>query len=156
MSDTFRSDHLAAYGLPAPWNRPGHDAEPFIETPNLDALARESAMFERCYAGSYPTIPSRYDLFSGRFGFTNRGWQPLERGDVILSELAAAHGVTPMLIFDTPMLVTDSYNYTRGFAGWDFVRGQHADRYVVDPVAVALPAAAHKLKSGTAAYLRNT
>ena len=156
MSDTFRRDHLAAYGLRAPWTHPGHESEPFIETPNLDALAAESALFDRFYVSSYPTVPCRYDLFSGRFGFTNRGWQPLEPEDVILSELAGERGLTPMIIFDTPMLATDSYNYTRGFAGWDFVRGQHADRYVVDPISITLPAKQHKVKSGTAAYLRNT
>jgi arylsulfatase A-like enzyme len=156
MSDTFRRDHLAAYGLPAPWSRPGHAGEPFIETPNLDALARQSAMFDRFYVSSYPTVPCRFDLFSGRYGFTHRGWQPLEPEDVILSELAGERGLTPMMIFDTPMLATDSYNFTRGFAGWDFVRGQHADRYIVDPVPITLPAKQHKVKSGTAAYLRNT
>lgn len=155
MSDTFRRDHLAAYGVPAPWDRPGHEGEPFIETPNLDALARESALFDRFYVSSYPTVPCRYDLFSGRFGFTSRGWQPLEPEDVVLSELAGERGLTSMMIFDTPMLATDSYNYTRGFAGWDFVRGQHGDRYIVDPYQVTLPAKAHKVKSGTAPYLRN-
>lgn len=49
MSDTFRRDHLAAYGAPAPWERPGHADEPFIATPNLDRLAAESALFERFY-----------------------------------------------------------------------------------------------------------
>jgi arylsulfatase A-like enzyme len=157
LSDTFRRDHLAAYGVPAPWARSGRDrGEAFIETPNLDALARESALFDRFYVSSYPTIPCRYDLFSGRFGFTHRGWQPLEPDDVVLAELAGRRGLTPMIVFDPPMLVTDSYNFTRGFAGWDFVRGQHGDRYVVDPISVTLPAAAHKVKSGTAPYLRNT
>ncbi|CAA9549206.1 MAG: hypothetical protein AVDCRST_MAG88-643, partial [uncultured Thermomicrobiales bacterium] len=70
----------------------------------------------------------------------------------------AARGRVPMIIFDTPMLAADSYNYTRGFAGWDFVRGQHADRYVVDPIPTRLPAAPHKLKNvaATHRYLRNT
>ena len=156
MSDTFRRDHLAAYGDPAPWSHPGHEGEQFIHTPNLDRLAAESALFDRFYVSSYPTVPCRYDLLTGRFGFTTRGWQPLERGDVVLPELLSAAGITTMAIFDTPMLATDSYNYTRGFAGWDFVRGQHGDRYVVDPMDVPLPAPPHKVKAGTRAYLRNT
>lgn len=156
MSDTFRRDHLAAYGDPAPWRRPGHEDEPFVHTPNLDGLAAESALFDRFYLSSYPTVPCRYDLLTGRFGFTTRGWQPLERDDVVLPELLSAAGITTMAIFDTPMLATDSYNYTRGFAGWDFVRGQHADRYIVDPIEVVLPARPHKVKAGTRAYLRNT
>ena len=47
MNDTLRRDHVTAYGVPAPWERPGHDGEPFIHTPHLDELARQSALFER-------------------------------------------------------------------------------------------------------------
>lgn len=158
MADTFRRDHLAAYGDPAPWTRTGHEDEPFIDTPNLDRLAAESALFDRFYLSSYPTVPCRSDLFTGTYGFPHRGWQPLEPDDVILSELVSSHGHVPAMIFDTPMLVADSYNYSRGFAGWDFVRGQHSDRWDVDPVVMTMPAAARKLKSvpATQRYLRNT
>lgn len=158
MNDTLRRDHIAAYGLPAPWARPGHPDEPFIHTPNLDRLAAESAVFDRFYCASYPTIPCRYDLFAGRFGFPSRGWQPLEAGDVVLSEIVRGRGFLPMLIYDTPMLGNDSYDYTRGFAGVDFRRGQHGDRYNVDPIDPPLPAAPHKLKNvaSTKLYLRNT
>jgi arylsulfatase A-like enzyme len=158
MSDTLRRDHVAAYGVPAPWQRPGHDAEPFIRTPQLDRLAAESAVFDRFYCGSYPTIPCRYDCFTGQYGFPARGWQPLDPDDVILSELTGRRGYVSMLIYDTPMLGNDAYNFTRGFSGYDFVRGQHADRYNVDPIDPPLPAAPHKLKNVAAAklYLRNT
>lgn len=158
LNDSLRRDHVAAYGLPAPWSRPAHEGEPFIRTPNLDRLVAESACFDRFYCASYPTIPCRYDLFSGRYGFLERGWQPLEREDVILSELVAQHGYLPMLIFDTPALADDEYNYTRGFGGWRWIRGQHADRYVTDPLPIVLPAAPYKLKSvpATELYLRNT
>jgi arylsulfatase A-like enzyme len=63
-----------------------------------------------------------------------------------------------MMIFDTPMLAVDAYDYTRGFAGWDFLRGHHADRYNVSPIPTVLPAAPHKLKNvqATHLYLRNT
>lgn len=157
MNDTLRRDHLSAYGLPPPWARPGHASEPFIHTPNLDRLAAESALFERFYCASYPTVPCRFDCFAGRYGFPTRGWQPLEPDDVVLSEIVGARGAVPMLIYDTPMLGNDSYNYTRGFAGYDFIRGQHADRYNVDPIDPPLPAAPHKLKNvaATRLYLRN-
>ncbi len=158
MSDTFRRDHLGALGLPAPWERRGHPDEPFIDTPHLDRLVSESASFDRFYIGSYPTVPARYDLFTGRFGFPTQGWQPLDPEDVVLAEMVKSAGYTPAMIFDTPMLGTDSYNFMRGFAGWDFVRGQHGDRYVVDPIETTLPAAGYKLKNieATHRYLRNT
>src|SRR5579859_2195804 len=158
MNDTLRRDHVAAYGRPAPWERPGHAGEPFIATPNLDRLAGESAAFDRFYCGSYPTIPCRYDLFAGRYGFPTRGWQPLEPDDLVLSEIVRGRGFVPALIYDTPMLGDDSYNYTRGFSSVLFQRGQHADRYNVDPFDPPLPAAPYKLKNvaSTKLYLRNT
>lgn len=158
INDTFRRDHLAAYGVPAPWKRPGHEGEPFIETPNLDRLAAESAMFDRFYISSYPTVPCRTDIITGKYSFPFRGWQPLEPTDVVLSEIVARTGRTPVFIFDTPMLGVDSYNFMRGFQSWEFVRGQHADRWNVDRIPVTLPAAPHRLKSipATELYLRNT
>jgi arylsulfatase A-like enzyme len=158
MNDTLRRDHVNAYGVPAPWPRDGHRGEPFIHTPNLDRLAAESALFERFYCASYPTIPCRYDLFAGRYGFPTRGWQPLAPDDRVLAGLIRERGFLPMLIYDTPMLGDDDYNYTRDFAGVLFQRGQHADRYNVDPLDPPLPAAPHQLKNvaATKLYLRNT
>jgi arylsulfatase A-like enzyme len=167
MNDTLRRDHVGAYGLPPPWSRPGRppggqdgapDGEPFIQTPSLDRLAREAALFERFYVSSYPTIPCRTDLFTGRYSFPHRPWQPLEPGDVVLSELARRAGYLPVLFFDTPPLGNDDGNFTRGFAGWQWVRGQHADRWNVDPFDPPLPAAPYKLKGTpqTRLYLRNT
>ena len=158
MNDTLRRDHVNAYGVPPPWSRPGHAGEPFIRTPNLDRLASESALFDRFYCASYPTIPCRYDLFTGRYGFPFRGWQPLEPDDLTLPELVARHGYLPALIFDTPPLGNDDYNYTRGFESWLWVRGQHSDRYRSMPRAVALPAAPRKIKTYPAIYryLRNS
>ncbi|MDQ3793218.1 MAG: sulfatase-like hydrolase/transferase, partial [Actinomycetota bacterium] len=42
--DSLRKDHLGAYG------------NDWIETPNMDALAKESLRFERAYPESLPTI----------------------------------------------------------------------------------------------------
>jgi arylsulfatase A-like enzyme len=159
MNDTVRRDHVAAYGVSAPWSRLGRpEGEPFIRTPNLDRLASQSALFERFYVSSYPTIPCRTDLFTGRYSFPHRPWQPLEPGDVVLSELVRGAGYLPVLFFDTPPLGNDDGNFTRGFAGWQWIRGQHADRLNVDPIDPPLPAAPHKLKGTpqTKLYLRNT
>ncbi|HXI16735.1 MAG TPA: sulfatase [Chloroflexota bacterium] len=158
MNDSLRRDHIAAYGDPAPWSRLGRPpGEPFIRTPNLDRLAGESAVFDRFYVSSYPTIPCRTDIFTGRYSFPRRPWQPLEPGDVVLPELVRRAGLTPVLFFDTPPLGNDDGNFTRGFAGWQWIRGQHADRWNVDPVDPPLPAAPHKLKGTpqTKLYLRN-
>lgn len=51
--DTLRSDHLPVYGYKG------------VETPNLDALAADSIVFERAYAHVPLTLPSHATLFTG-------------------------------------------------------------------------------------------
>ena len=51
--DTLRADHLGAYG-----STDGH-------SPHFDELARESLLFERCYAPAGWTVPSHASLFTG-------------------------------------------------------------------------------------------
>jgi arylsulfatase A-like enzyme/Tfp pilus assembly protein PilF len=52
--DTLRADHLGAYG----YSRGS--------TPNLDALARESVVFETAYSHCPLTLPSHASLFTGK------------------------------------------------------------------------------------------
>jgi len=51
--DTLRSDRLPAYGYKK------------VETPNLDALARESALFERAFSPCPMTLPAHASMMSG-------------------------------------------------------------------------------------------
>ena len=158
MNDSLRRDHVNCYGVPAPWVRPGHEGEPFIRTPNLDRLASDSMLFDRHYIASYPTVPNRTDLYTGRYGFCYRGWQPLEPTDVILPEIVKRHGYTTALFFDTPPMGNNEYNFTRGYDAWEWVRGQLGDRYITDPrVPTPVPADKHKVRrvEGTQQYLRN-
>ncbi len=67
MNDTFRCDHVNAHGLSAPWELPVGGSQ-FVQTPAPDQLASEPLLFDNLYAGSYPTIPTHYDLWTGRFG----------------------------------------------------------------------------------------
>lgn len=146
MNDTFRRDHLGCYG-----NR-------WIHTPNLDRFAQRSMRFEQYYIASYPTVPARWDLATGCYGFPFRGWQPLEPDDTTLAQLLAQQGVHTQMIWDTPMLGTHDYNYTRGFKGLEFVRGQKGDWWITDPtLPVRQPAQPHKVKNMTSldSYLRN-
>lgn len=158
MSDSLRRDHVNAYGMPAPWKRPGHKGQPFIRTPSLDRLAESAMVFDQAYIASYPTIPNRYDLYTGRNGFAYRGWQALEPDDVILPEIIKPHGYTSALVFDTPPMGGNGYNFMRGFDSWQWVRGQHADRYITDPrIPTLIHADRHKIRGWEAAklYLRN-
>jgi len=55
--DTLRADHLPAYGYSA------------VETPAIDALARDAVLFERAFAHSPQTLPSHTSILSGRLPF---------------------------------------------------------------------------------------
>jgi len=140
ISDSLRADHLECYGSEK------------IHTPNIDKFAKESTLFERAYAASYPTIPNRLDIWTGRYNFPFRGWEPLDPKDVILPEVLGRHGVTSYYVFDSPS------PGIRGFSGWYQIRGHHGDRLVTDPtIPIILPAAPHKLKriEPIKQYLRN-
>jgi arylsulfatase A-like enzyme len=146
MNDSFRQDHLGCYGSRR------------IHTPNLDKFAQHAAIFDRYYIGSYPTVPHRFDLHTGRFGFPYRGWEPLERGDVTWAQLLKRQGIHTQMIWDTPMLGLHDYNYTRGFDGVLFVHGQKGDPWITDPsLPIQLPAQPHKIKNihSMENYLRN-
>ena len=57
--DTLRPDHLGCYGY--------HRAT----SPNIDALAARSAVFENVHASDVPCLPSRTAVLTGRFGIHN-------------------------------------------------------------------------------------
>lgn len=146
MDDTLRQDHLGCYGNER------------VKTPYLDRLAESSVVFERAYIASHATLPARTDLYTGKYTFLYRGWSPLHPGDVILPEIVGEYGHTSMFIFDTTPMGQDSYNYMRGFTGWEMIRGHHEDRWRTDPVApLVWPAAPYKLKNldRTVQYMRN-
>ena len=147
ISDTLRRDHLGCYG------------NKWISTPNLDKLAAESVVFDHAYTGSFPTIPHRTDLFTGRYSFTYSDWSPLPREEVVLSAVLTEAGYTTMFIADTPHLIKDGYHFDRGFSGWEWIRGQENDRYRTDPLEVDMPCDPEKLRATARTvtqYLRNT
>lgn len=159
MNDSLRRDHINAYGVPAPWARPGHDGAPFIETPSLDRLAGESALFDGHYIASYPTVPNRRDLYTGRWGFLEAGWEPLRSSDVLLAEVLGRAGVTTQLYFDSLPMGSPGYNFQRGFEGWEWVRGQHGDQWVTAPYPVEMPCLLHQSRGDLermGRILRNT
>jgi arylsulfatase A-like enzyme len=107
--DTLRADRLETYG----YDRP--------TSPNLDALARRSVVFEAAQAQSSQTAPSHASLFTseyaGSHGIVNvhgrsTAMPTLPEGVTTLAELASASGL------ETAAFVS----------GGNLTRGMHMDR----------------------------
>ncbi len=112
VTDTFRRDHLPCYG----------NAE--VITPNLDRFAEQALIFEDCYAASFPTVPARADLMTGRYTFAYLPWGPLPQDEVTMAGLISAAGYRTAMIADTPFLARRGYGQDRGFQEFIYVRGQ--------------------------------
>ena len=113
MSDTFRRDHLGCYG------------NTYIHTPHLDQFAEMCVQFDNCYNTSFPTMPNRADLFTGKFTFTYLGWNPLPRDERIISDLLAKAGYATVAVADPPFFIRNGYGYDRGFRDFTWIPGQH-------------------------------
>jgi len=146
-SDTFRRDHLGAYG-----NR-------WIRTPNLDRFAAESVVFDRAYAASFPTVPNRLDVLTGRWTFTYSAWAPLPEDALCFPKLLNEAGYVTMMIADTPHILQRGYNFQRDFTAFEWIRGQENDAWRTDPKEVKFPCDVRKVRAGRSTltqHLRNT
>lgn len=112
VSDTVRRDHVGCYG------------NKIIHTPSLDALAAKSVRFDRYYAASFPTMPTRADHFTGRWTGCFMRWEPLPRGQVTLAQILRRSGFHTAAVIDTPFYVRGNMNYDRGFRTFIEVPGQ--------------------------------
>src|SRR5215212_9319982 len=115
VADTFRGDHLGAYGNPR------------IRTPHLDEFARSAVVFDHHMVSSFPTMPARADILTGTFSYTHMGWEPLPRHLQTLPELLSRAGYLTMGVVDTPFYIRNGFGYDRGFDDFVWVRGQGDD-----------------------------
>jgi arylsulfatase A-like enzyme len=115
VSDTFRYDYVGANG------------NTWIKTPELDAFAESATSFDNYYVSSFPTIPTRTDWFTGRYGFPFHGWKALDPGAKVVAPLLADAGYTNQLIIDNPHMMRGASSFDRGFHGATWVRGQEGD-----------------------------
>ncbi len=121
--DSFRQDHVSFYNPHSP-----------CPTPNLDALARESIVFENCYPEGLPTIPVRTCWLTGERTLVNRPWQPLAPEDRSVAELLSDEGYLTALFTDCYHYFKPGMNLHRGFRVWEWVRGQEYDSYRSAPL----------------------
>ena len=132
ISDTFRYDCVAFHGRhPIGW-----DLDRRLYTPYIDQFARETVVFDKAYVCSFPTIPMRTDMFTGKYTFPFRGWTPLPEQETILAGELGKAGYVSMLICDTPHLIRDGHRFDRAFTAWHWNRGQEGDRAITDDIPV--------------------
>ena len=115
VADTFRRDHLGAYG------------NPFISTPHIDEFARSSMVFDQHVISSFPTMPARADILTGTFSYTHMGWEALPRQLTTLPRVLSKAGYHTMGVVDTPFFIRNGFGYDRGFDDFIWVRGQGDD-----------------------------
>src|SRR5438132_2978352 len=105
VADTFRRDHLGAYGNST------------IRTPHLDRLAASSIVFDQHRISSFPSMPAGADFLTGRFSFSFMGWEPLPPElDTLAARLSRA-GYLTLRAVARPFLIREAYGYERGCAG---------------------------------------
>jgi len=134
ISDTLRRDHLGCYG------------NEWISTPHIDRFASGALMFERAYSGSFPTVPHRRDVLTGRFTASYTGWAPLSQNEVVLPQVLGKAGYLSMMVCDCPHILENGYHYDRGFDGFEWIRGQESDRWKTFPEAPAHPCDPSKIR----------
>ena len=146
VADTWRRDHMGCYG------------NDWIRTPNVDALAEKGTVIENCCFASYPTLPCRNDIITGRYTFPWKGWQGPDPGAVTLSGLVEEAGKVSYLI-------TDIYHHWRrgggtfwwDFSGFELIRGQERDRWFTDAdIEIDYPAPEYEKTPRIKPHLRNT
>lgn len=130
VSDTFRFDYVGAKGLKK------------VSTPEIDSFIQDAVFFDRFYADSFPTVPHRYDMYTGIAGFPHRGWERMGDKDITLAEVFLDYGYVTQLITDSANLLRRGLNYDRGYLGYYLTRGQERDIYFTkmnDPIPYAIP-----------------
>ena len=125
VADSWQFNYLGCYG------------NPWIQTPNLDAFAARSVVFENAYAEASPTVPTRRAFLTGRYTLPYGGWQALGPQERTLTDILWSQPLYTALVSDTSPLRLPGFGYTRGFDYVRFFRGQEFDRfYSQDPCSL--------------------
>lgn len=117
--DTLRADHLGAYGYAR------------ATSPNVDALAREGALFENAVSPSSWTLPAHASLLTGVSPYVHGAVAPQNRirDDVpTLAERLRERGYATEAFVNAPFL-SSRYGFARGFDRFHEVRGTEASHH---------------------------
>ncbi len=115
ISDTYRYDNLFDRAVMP------------VRTPCLDAFAERAVSLSRLYTSSFPTIPHRTDLTTGRYGWPWYPWQQLQHSSPnAMPKLLGQAGYVSQLLCDCPHLFNSGFQHT--FDAACAVRGQEGDK----------------------------
>ena len=111
-----------------------------LHLPTLSRLAARAAIFDNHFVGSAPCMPARRDIMTGRIGFLERNWGPIEAFDYTLPQALRTRGVWSHII-------TDHYHYQeiggegylQRFDSWVMHHGQEIDHGVAQVGPLDLP-----------------
>lgn len=127
ISDSTRADYVGAY-----------NPKTIATTTNIDALAKESLVFDLAVSESMPTGPVRRCVLSGMRGYPYRdwritpglpneaGWVPIGDHQPIFAEVMGDAGVTTGYVTDNPFVVGPRFaNFRRAldYAAPDYSQG---------------------------------
>jgi len=146
ISDTLRRDYLGCYG------------NTWVRTPNIDALAAKATVCDKAYIGSFPTMPMRSDIVTGKVCFHTYGWAPLPPGSTTVQGILQKEGFIAMMVTDHTQMLAPGMNYHQGFDGVEWIRGQASDKWRTDDVEIKWPCAPEKLRNPEGwfeRYMRN-
>jgi len=136
VSDTFRYDNFFDRAAAGPMDMP-------VRTPCLDAFSERAVSFSRMYTSSFPTIPHRTDLTTGRYGWPWYPWQSrLKSSPNHMPQILHPAGYVSQLICDCPHLYRTDFD--DGFHAALATRGQEADSYLLrmnHPIEHVMPPA---------------
>jgi len=130
ISDTFRYDNLfdRATWLP-------------VRTPELDKFAERAVSLDNLWVSSFPTIPHRTDLTTGRYGWPWYPWQDRRKsGENHLPVMLKDADYVSQLICDCPHLFNAGFQF--GFDAAVQTRGQEGDVFFTRmnrPITAAMP-----------------
>ena len=150
VCDTLRRDFLGYYGNDRFWSAQnpsgGHLAPTKMRTPHIDRLASESLIFDNAFIGSFPTIPLRAELLTGKHVFHTTGWAPLEPGQATLQSYLQEQGYVTAMITDNVQYLNPGMNYHVGFDACQWIRGHQADRWRTYHKPIEFPCDPSKLR----------
>lgn len=124
IADSVRRSDIGVYG------------NKNIRTPSIDGLAAKSVRFDRHYAASFPTMPTRADFMTGRWTLSFMQWTPIPPGEILLAELLRNAGINTAAIVDTPFYLRDGMNYDCGFVTFHEIPGHFFVAKSGDPLYI--------------------